>query len=239
MLTNTIPSYLYEQYQDDDDLIAFVQAYNELAQEFLDTINGLNLPNYTQAPVSDLLLDWVGAGLYGYPRPVLPTTSSIAIGPVNTFLLNQIPVNGYNPAATQTFYTTDDLYRRCLTWHLFKGDGKVFTVEWLKRRIMRFLFGANGINFNVDETYRISVQFGPDGEVFIVIVNATRTITSGPFNTFVLNSIPVNGETSFTTTYDTIPAASLLELAFAAGILETPFQYSFTVTQGTLAEYAI
>ena len=32
----------------------------------------------------------------------------------------------------------DDTYRRCLTWHYQKGDGKYFNIRWLKRRVMRF-----------------------------------------------------------------------------------------------------
>ena len=38
-LAKAIPSYLYVQYNDDDDLQAFVQAYNELAQEIITWLN--------------------------------------------------------------------------------------------------------------------------------------------------------------------------------------------------------
>src|SRR5208282_1169742 len=34
-VTTIIPSYLYQQYQDDDDLLAFVQVYNALAQGYV------------------------------------------------------------------------------------------------------------------------------------------------------------------------------------------------------------
>ena len=43
---------------------------------------------------------------------------------------------------------TDDVFKRILTWHFYKGDGKNFSVRWLKRRIWRFLQGANGTDFD-------------------------------------------------------------------------------------------
>ena len=66
-VTKTIPSYLYFQYLDDQNVPALITAYNESTQAYLDWFNGVNLPNYTL--LSGRLLDWVGAGLYGMPRP--------------------------------------------------------------------------------------------------------------------------------------------------------------------------
>jgi hypothetical protein len=36
-----------------------------------------------------------------------------------------------------------------MTWNLYRGDGQVFTMGWLKNRIGRFLNGANGSDFPV------------------------------------------------------------------------------------------
>jgi hypothetical protein len=90
--TGTIPAYLYEEYTDDDDLQAFFTAYNQWQQDFVDTFNGLNLPIYTQPKINGELLDWVGQGIYGYPRPTLsPFTKGRMIGPYNTYAYNTWP----------------------------------------------------------------------------------------------------------------------------------------------------
>ena len=57
-----------------------------------------------------------------------------------------------------TVYTTsDDIYQRLLTWHFYKGDGKIFSIKWLKKRVMRFLIGANGTAPLLDYTYPVSI----------------------------------------------------------------------------------
>lgn len=48
---------------------------------------------------------------------------------------------------------SDDLFQRVLTWNFYKGDGTVFSVQNLRRRIIRFLLGTNGVTWNVDQTY--------------------------------------------------------------------------------------
>jgi len=45
--TSVIPSYPYKQYEDDDDIQSFFASYNNIAQEYINTINSLNLPIYT------------------------------------------------------------------------------------------------------------------------------------------------------------------------------------------------
>jgi hypothetical protein len=167
---NVIPSYLYVQYNDDSDLQAFVASYNSYAQTYLNTFNQLNLPVYTNGGISGTLLDWVATGLYGYPRPGLPTTGTPEIGPFNTYTLDGLAFNATIPPVGQTYYaTTDDIYKRCLTWHFYKGDGKVFNIKWLKRRIIRFLYGINGSNPNIDQTYGISVAFTGDFAITITV----------------------------------------------------------------------
>lgn len=157
---NIIPSYLYVQYNDDNDLQAMVAAYNAYTQAYLDYLNNLNLPIYTTDPVSGLLLDWVGTNLYGYPRPALPQYGRGPIGPLNTWTPNEIVLNGWIPGEGTSYNaTTDDIYRRCLTWHFYKGDGKQMSIRWLKRRIERFLNGINGTDTDVAATYDVSVTF--------------------------------------------------------------------------------
>jgi hypothetical protein len=169
-LQNIPPSYLYSEYTDDDDLQAFVAAYNGYAQSYLNTFNGLNLPIYTASNISGPLLDWVGQGIYGYPRPSLPGISASVVGPFNTVEFDQnLALNALKTTSGTSYTTTDDIYKRLLTWHFYKGDGKYFNIRWLKRRIMRFLIGANGTAPNIDQTYQVNVTFAAGNVVNITI----------------------------------------------------------------------
>lgn len=151
-------SYLYVQYSDDENLQSFVDAYNAYSQAYLDYMNDLNLPVYTRGNISGPLLDWVAAGIYGMRRPGLPIRGTPNRGPFNTWTYNSIPFNGFVAGAPSGFIlTTDDTFKRCLTWAFYKGDGKVFTPTWLKRRVNRFLNGVNGADVPNDQTYAVSV----------------------------------------------------------------------------------
>ena len=158
-VTQVIPAYAYGQYVNDDNVAAFFTAFNIYAQAYVTWFNALNLPIYTQAPIAGALLDWVVTSLYGYPRPALPSSiGSVPLAPVNTFTANSIPVNGFIPGLPDTFTSTsDDVYRRLVTWMAYKGDGKVFNPRWIKRRINRFLNGVNGTDVLNDTTYNVSV----------------------------------------------------------------------------------
>lgn len=200
-LTQTLPAYLYVQYNDDADLQALVDADNTLVQQYVDAFNQINLPVYTGDQISGSLLDWVGQGIYGIERPALPVGRDTVIGPLNTWALNTIAFNTRKLIGSATFYVVnDDIYKRCMTWALYKGDGKQFSINWLKRRSLRFLLGANGTSPWIDETYDIGVSFS----------GTAVTIT-------VHNSA----------TYD---QAAVFQAAIESGALETPFQFSFTVT---------
>lgn len=172
---NTIPAYPYVQYQNDDNIAAFFTAYNIYAQAYVDWFNGLDLPIYTKAPVSGTLLDWVAEGLYGIRRPSLSTARGYPPqGPVNSFTVNSLPLNGYRPGLSDAYTATnDDIFRRVITWAYYKGDGKTFTPRWLKRRINRFLTGVNGTDVPNDTTYGISVA--PTGFKDWTITLATTT----------------------------------------------------------------
>jgi hypothetical protein len=205
-LTQTIGQYLYEQYNDDADLQAFVDAYNRMVQSYIEWFVSVPLPVYTTPAISGPLLDWVGTGLYGYPRPVLQSGRNTNIGPYNTFKFNQIVYNGFIRNTQQSVVTTDDdTYKRLLTWHLYKGDGKVFSVEWLKRRVIRFLAGVNGTDVDIDNTFAISVTFqSPNGV----------TIKISTVNTYGY----------------TLSKVFYFIQAVASGVIEFPFQYQFTAT---------
>jgi hypothetical protein len=231
MLQKVIPSYLYKQYSDDDACQAFVDAYNGLSQQYVDWYNTVGLPIYTE--LSGLLLDWVGGGVYDIVRPVLPFGLKKYLGLLNTYTLNQkiLPLNTREVVNPDSFATTDDVYQRVITWHFFKGDGFQFSINWLKRRVMRFLLGANGKNFNVDQTYRVSVTFGVDNAATITLVDHvtvlggnTALIGRAGFNRVQFNQLDV-----VTMSLDPFPLAPVFQAAVNAGVLELPFQYSWTV----------
>lgn len=235
MLTKIIKSYVYTEYDDDEDIQAFAQAYNEMAQDYLDTFIALNLPVYTSASISGALLDWVGEGIYGMSRPALPLGHTSVIGPFNTYPFNTLPFNGRRSEATNaggaTFYVaSDDIYKRILTWAFYKGDGRFFTIRWLKRRIMRFLFGDAGVSFNVDQTYPVSITFGIGNQVNIQLLTYVRRITGGAiFGRMGFNRVAFNALTTSVEQLDPIPNADIFVSAVRSGVLELPFQFDWVV----------
>lgn len=227
----TIPSYLYQQYNDDADLAAFVLAFNELAQEILDWLNDIDLPIYTRAQISGLLLDWVAAGLYGIVRPALSSGQNRDIGTLNTFQFNVLPYNTRQVIGpTDVVATTDDIYKRIMTWRLYKGDGRVFWMRWLKRRVMRFLLGESGSAPNIDQTYQISVTFGIGNQVTINLIQGRRTITGGAlYNWAQFNAQQYNGVQTEAESLPALPNADILAQAIESGAVELPFQFRWIV----------
>ena len=167
--TNLTPpalkAYAYQQYSDDDNIVAFFLAYNQLSDTYLQQINALSLPNYPlqSAP----LLDWVGTNLYGVPRQSVPVGGGRVVGPLNTTQYNTLAYNVERRLNSGNFYAlTDQAYVAVIQWNNYKGDGFQFTTRWLKRRVMRFLGGF----LFPDETYQVSV--GAVGRTVTITVSA-------------------------------------------------------------------
>lgn len=175
--TKTIPSYLYWQYQTDQDLQAFVTAYNQETQSIIDWFNSINLPIYTG--LNGALLDWVGQGVYGYQRPVIGSSQIVGLsGQIASFPTTDLAISSAKEKVTQTVLNVpDDIYQRMLTWFFFKGDGEVFSIPWLKRRLFRFLYGESGQNAIGPFTPYISVTFT---ESSTVLPTCNITITDAP-----------------------------------------------------------
>jgi hypothetical protein len=194
-----IGSYLFTQYADDDDLQAFVAAFNTLAQEYVDWFNNINLPIYTGDMISGGLLDWVGLGLYGVERPVLAFGTSRTIGPFGTYAFGTLGFGYARTIADVSYFAADDdVYKRVITWGFYRGDGRYFNMTWLKRRVLRFLFGANGTDpTTLGNLNRVNI-----------------TVSSGAFT---INVAATN------------PMAQTFQACVEAGIIELPFQYTFTV----------
>ena len=229
------------QYNDDDSLIAFANAYNLGTQEYVDWFNEVNLPVYTQ--LVDSLLDWVAAGLYGIVRPQLSSGRFKTLGPLNTASLNTVVLN--ESKKLSKFVVTsvsDDVFQRVITWHFFKGDGKYFTIDWLKRRIYRFLYGTNGTDAVAPYTNQISVEFGIANQINVTIISGLRVLTqSATLNSlykdrakqgFVMNGRCLNQGSSTFFTFTEPAFARIFKEAVDCGVLEMPFQYSVVVVIG-------
>lgn len=174
-LQEVIKSYLYIQYADDDDLQAFVASQNALAQGYLDWANQTPLGLYTSPNITGPLLDWVGQGVYAIRRPVLASQMTQFLAGYNSTAYDTLAYNEstYLQSGTATI-ASDDVYKRVLTWNLYRGDGQVFTIGWLKNRISRFLNGPNGSDFPVlNDPPSITVS----GNVFTVSYFASQDFT--------------------------------------------------------------
>ncbi len=202
-VTEILPSYLYQEYQPDSDVESFFIAYNGSAQTYLTYLVNLNLPIWTADTVVGVLLDWVALGLYGYHRPYLTyPNSDVLNGFYNTVVYDTSPPNneGVLTGGDSATLVSDDIFKRCLTWNLYKGDGFQFDARWLKNRVLRFLIGLNGVAPYIDNTYNISVTYST-GNAIIINLN---------------NMYPSQ-------------IVAILQAAIQQGAIQLPFQYIFTV----------
>jgi len=231
MLT-TIPSYLYVQYNDDDDLQAFVASYNAMTQAYVDWFNSVNLPIYTG--LEGLLLDWVAQGLYGLTRPSLSSGQNNDIGPYDSFMFNQVAYNQRIVVGPSNIIaTSDDIFQRIITWDWYKGDGRVFNIRWLKRRIMRFILGVNGTAPLINNTWQVSVTFGIGNQVSIKLLSVERILVEGAlYGGFMFNQMSYNFfETEVDFNFPPLPNAATMVEAIESGAVELPFQLNFVASQ--------
>ncbi len=165
-------------------------------------------------------------------RPSLSSGKNRDVGPLNTWAYNAI---GYNVrrlvGPSDVTVTSDDIFKRIMTWNFYKGDGRTFNIPWLKRRIMRFLLGANGSAPNIDSTDIVSVTFGP-GIISIRIAGGSRKILGGAiYNRFGYNRMAYNAlVTQFISGPTPLKNDGVLKEAIDSGVLQLPFQYQFVVT---------
>lgn len=224
-----IPSYLYWQYQDDDDLQAFVSAFNTLAQQVVDWFLQLLLPIYTMQDAA--MLDWVGRGLYGINRPVLGVGNETQEGPYDTFLLDELAINQSLLVSNLVFAPVDDdTYKRVITWHFWKGDGRQFDVIWLKRRVVRFLAGLCGTDPGVDQTYLVSVTFGIDQVNVRLLTHDAYVVGADLFDVPAFDELAFD-EIDVTTRRiaEKYALAQVFTEALQQGALEVPFEWSWNV----------
>ncbi|VWB06933.1 hypothetical protein [Burkholderia lata] len=224
-LSTVVPAYVYGQFSDDFDIQAFFSGLNTTAQGYCDWFQNTPLSVYTNANINGPLLDWVGQGLYGISRPVLSTLTTRTIGQVNSVAANSFAVNRHFIIRSGTVSVADDdIYKRVLTWHLYLGDGRQMSVQWMKRRIARFLFGADGSDIPVDYLRQIGItqpNLPPTGATGSVAVN-----------TAAVNTIKARSQKAARTLQITIPNSSIgqaFQILLSQGYLAVPFQVTFTV----------
>ena len=221
-------AYPYAQYNDDPNTNAFFTAYNQLAAGYLQWFQQNCLGIYTNK--SGALLDWIGANLYGLPRPILGSEKNTQAGAVASFPVASMPVAAYRFTAYETATPlTDDQYQRYLTAWLFMGDGKQMSIPWLKARIARFLFGANGSDVGVEYQNQVSITIpygAPTGVVGSYAV-ASQAVAS------IANVNKILGKHRYQINVPSGTLASVLQGLFEIGAFPFPFQVSYQfVIQG-------
>lgn len=196
-LVPPLAAYPYVQYNDDDDISAFFMAYNSMAQEYVDFFNDYNLGDFRSPLLTGRLLDWCALGIYDMSRPYLVTGhTSPQLGPYGTLIYGLYPyafISTEVPQPASYSYVSDEIFRRVLTWNFFKGDGTTFNVNWLKRRIIRFL---NGDDFPQD-TYDVSIEF-PSGNNVDVNIPASNPFSATLLALFTSNIVQLPFQYSFT-----------------------------------------
>lgn len=231
MLQTTIKAYLYQQYSAEDNLQAFVTAYNSMSQEIYEWLITANLPifigNYNYADQ----LEWIARGIYGQQRPIISSSKTVVYGPYNTIKYNQVAFNSRVKKTTSNQITTsDDIFKRVMMWNFYKGDGFYFTVPWLKRRVMRFLTGVNGNDIVNDSQFNISVEFDGSGGLTITIGHSPVYISESTMYGATLYSGDAIGTLTLGTTgTESYPFAGIFKSAFDNGLLHMPFWATVTV----------
>lgn len=196
-LQDIISSYPYQEYVDDENIVAFFTAYNELSQTYLDWFNATPLAVYTSPNISGPLLDWIANGIYGIARPVFSSLTTRYVAGLNSLPLNTVAVNGnrYFQSGTATI-ANDDYYKRVLTWWLYAGNGRNFNAEILRLKVARFLLGVNGTDVSLAQAQIVHIQPGlvPSPPAPTLASTAAGALTSRTYGARISYVDPI-GET--------------------------------------------
>lgn len=224
-----LPSYAYSQYSDDPNIDAFFTAYNQISQKNLDNMNSLNLPIYLKQGGD--LLNWCGQGIYGVVRHDLSAAVTIDyVGPLNTAELNTDQLNEFQAlqVGKANYAVSDYAYQQIIQWNTLPGDGRNFSIGWLKRRIQRFLSG----NIFPDQHFAISIKFTAKYAVEITIFPTTRTLIGGAGNDeaeFGQPALGLNQPVFDNRKFVPDDLLQIFKAAVESGALQMPFQYAWTV----------
>ncbi len=209
----SLASYLYQQYADDSSLQAFVAAYNSTAQTYLAWFNATPLAVYTSPNVTGPLLDWSLNGIYGIERPVFSSLTTRRYAGLNALPLNSYPLNGLRVTTSgSATNATDDYYKRVATWILYKGDGPYFNIEVLRKKVARFIYGANGTDITLSQAQAIHIT---------VDVNSPAAPTLGAVSGGALPTRLYGARTTYITTLGETLAGPPASLTVGANNLLT------------------
>jgi hypothetical protein len=225
-LAEVIQAYVYGEFADDPDIQAFFAAVNTEGQGYLNWFLQTPLSVYTLPAINGPLLDWIGQGIYGISRPVISSLISRSYGAYNTLPYNtraygtRREVNSGNAQEA-----SDDIYKRTLTWYTYLGDGRQMSIMWLRRRVARFLFGANGSDIPVDYLSQVSISRNSAG--------FSGAVNTAPYNTQAYNTRQTRktlAARSITIGVPPSPIAQTFQALLNEGYLALPFQVKFNVT---------
>ena len=214
-------AYPYVQYNDDPNTNAFFTAYNQLAAGYLQWFQQNCLGIYINK--SGALLDWIGANLYGIPRPTIGTLSTSIRGAMGTAYMGKFTMGMLSVQQSGTAsQLNDDIYKRLLTAYLFLGDGKQMSIPWMRRRIARFLFGVNGSDATVEDQQQVSIT-----RPHLPPVGAMGSATMGIGAMGLFNTDTGLTKRTYAITIPSSAAAMAMQQIFNAGISILPFQITF------------
>lgn len=225
-IQNVPRAYPYDQYSDDANVSAFFTAYTQIAQGYLEWYNQNCLGVYTDK--NGPLLDWIGANLYGLPRPVVGTRAQTQQGAIGTFAIGTQAIGVNKVTRNDTAQSVgDDIYKRYLTMWLYMGDGKQMSIDWIRRRVARFLFGAGGSDIPVHDIQQVSIS--------IPLLPRRGAIGTFAIGTQAIAILPVQTKYAAHLLNIGIPSGNVsnqFQLLFNAGLVPLPFQINFTISIG-------
>jgi len=229
-LKKVIPAYLYQQYFDDADLTSFFYALNAKMQGYVDWFNSTPLGVYTSNSICGPLLDWVGMGVYGIPRPATSNFKSWINGAYNSnnTYNRDIPYLGVREDTSgSSQIVSDDVYKRVLTWYQYAGDGRQASIMWLRRRVARFIYGVNGTDVSTDTLATISIYPSVSSPVGAM---ASAVYDEGPPYNGVDGSYKATQlKHSWTISVPDTNISATFQALVSGGVLALPFQVSFSV----------
>lgn len=224
-LQQVVPAYVYGQFSDDPDIQAFFSGLNTEAQGYLRWFLSTPLSIYTLPNINGPFLDWIGNGIYGIQRPVVSSVMSTATAAYNTQSFDVGPYGVRKVKSTGSVtIVNDDIYKRVMTWSLYLGDGRQMSTQWLRRRVARFIFGANGTDIKPDYFQQISISRAPSG-----LAGAFGT---GPYNMQAYDTRVATKRLTRHSLQISVPAGQIGQLfqqLLNQGLLPLPFQVKFSV----------
>jgi hypothetical protein len=224
-LASVVETYVYSEYADDPDIQAFFAGVNTTAQGYVDWFRQTPLSVYTSPNINGPLLDWIGQGIYGISRPVISTLMSRSYGAYNTVPYNTLAYGVRKHVSSGTAQAaSDDIYKRTLTWYTYLGDGRQMSIQWLRMRVARFIFGANGSDIPVEDSFQISIARSSTG--------FSGAFGSAAYNTQAYNTRKTRNNLAARSITITVPAgqnSQIFQALVNEGYLALPFQVRFTV----------